>query len=180
MITASAVNMVGFPGSIPGDAFLELTPEELVNIIPSVYQGIAVAFDITFSYSSTVPENVGSVTSVTVGNVSSATGFTFTEPNATTVHVEGTIFGKFDESHTFLLRDLTEATLPVDTLADWIALVKWQPASYNEELMNMMFTVSFTENSIPMSTVVTVGQYVYWNYEIALQQFKQLVTEGET
>lgn len=158
-------------------------PDIVAVTLPSLYSSGDVDFNISFE---------GVEQDTTVSNVtlitppSSEPGLTLSRVNATTYRVIGSVSPAVGEYFNFLMRDKTYKALPVDTSEDWIAVVKWNPASQPwESLKTYTFSVQYTYTSqdlmmsVNATESITINQYAYWFWEPSLQSLQQLVQEGE-
>lgn len=158
-------------------------PDIAAVTLPSVWSSGEVNFNITFegTEQDTVVSNVTLVTAPF-----SETGITLSRVNSTTYRVSGTISPAVGEYFEFLMRDKTYKVLPVNTNEDWVAVVKWNPASQPwESLKTYTFSVKYTyvsgDTNMGGDTteLITVNQYAYWFWEPSLQSLQRLVSEGD-
>ena len=158
-------------------------PDIVAVTLPSLYSSGQVDFNITFQ--GTEPDTtVSEITLITPP--SSEPGLTLSRVNATTYRVTGSVSPAVGEYFNFLMRDKTYKALPVDTSEDWVAVVKWNPATQPwESLKTYQFSVRYTYVSAdPLmggetTESITINQYAYWFWEPSLQSLQQLVQEGE-
>lgn len=107
-------------------------------------------------------------------------GFTATQKNNMTIKITGTATNVFQGSaYEFLMPDNTVQTLPVDTNADFLTLVKWSPPSVKYKVVTHTITASFVDPIVgPFITTFNIQQDVYWKLGPSLQSFRNLLARG--
>lgn len=147
--------------------------ESGITIFNSVYEYLNFGINLSFTYQtdgeSPLPVAIESITS-TVPNGITATS------SGSNVNLTGSLSGIFNEQWDFVMRDKSIRRLPINNTEDWIAVVKWHPATFNEQLLNYVFNVKLETDEIVTSTI---PQYVYWKWSTSLAKLKDFVKEGE-
>lgn len=149
----------------------ETTPG--ITIFNSVYEYLKFGINLSFSYQtddeSPVPVAIESIaSSVPNGIIATNSG--------SNVSLNGSLDGIFNEKWDFVMRDKSIRRLPINNTEDWIAVVKWHPATFNEQLLNYTFNVKLETND---TVVLSIPQYVYWKWSTSLAKLKDFVKEGE-
>jgi len=167
---------------IPGDTAPVGDPAWL----PSIYNAVAVEFDIVFSYEETPPDTAP-ILSVALASISpTVEGLTFTKVGTDTIKVKGTPVNVFtDEIFRFLFADKSERNLSPTNTEDWETIVKWAAPGTKDKEVAYSFTVKYDDN--PAATVPIVGdtvttslsQIVSWKYDPSLAYFQDLVKRGK-
>jgi hypothetical protein len=175
--------------TIPGDLY----PEEPNLYLYSCTQGKAFTIDLTFSL---FDEDGETSTQIPISSISSSltgyTGVTFTtqssSPTAYVIRVSGTLSSIIaDESYTFVLptNDPTQG-FPISTVSSVddaptnLAIVRWNTPALTYVWRNLVGVYNFTASgSGGASASLAMSQYVYWDWEKALNDFKILVANGE-
>lgn len=175
-LSVSISYLTSFP-SIPGDRAPDLATgsetEAGITIFKSVYEYLNFGINLEFSYQtddeSPLPVAIESITA-TVPN-----GIKYTT-SGSSVNLNGSLSGIFNEQWDFVMRDKSIRRLPINNTEDWVAVVKWHPASFSEKLLNYNFTVKLeTSETVTMS----IPQYAYWKWQTSLAKLKDFVKEGE-
>jgi hypothetical protein len=167
--------------SIPGDTALIGDPAWL----PSVYNAVAIEFDIVFSYLEDT--DAAPVLSVTFNSISPAVeGLTFSIVGNDTVKVKGTPVNVFpDEIFRFLFPDKSERNLAPTNTENWDTIVKWAPPGTKEKTVSYNFEVKYDDNpaaAVPIvggTVTATLFQNVAWLYDPSLAYFKDLIKKGK-
>ena len=167
--------------TIPGDTAPEGDPAWL----PSVYNAVAVEFDIKFEYLE--DPDTAPILSVNLASISPAVeGLTFTKVGTDTIKVKGTPVNVFpDEIFRFLFDDKSERDLAPTNTEDWKTIIKWAPPGLKEKTVPYNFAVKYDDN--PAATVPIVGdtvtatlsQNVAWLFDPSLAYFQDLVKRGK-
>lgn len=167
--------------AIPGDTAPIGDPAWL----PSVYNAVAIEFDIKFTYEE--DPDTAPILSVKLDSISPAVeGLTFTNVGTDTIKVKGTPVNVFpDEIFRFLFEDKSERNLPPTNTEDWKTIIKWDAPGTKEKTVAYTFAVKYDDN--PAATVPIVGatvsvslsQNVAWKYDPSLAYFKDLVKKGK-
>lgn len=175
------VNSISGISAIPGDTAPVGDPAWL----PSIYNAVAVEFDIVFTYEET--PDTAPILSVNLTSISPAVeGLTFTKVGTDTVKVKGTPVNVFtDEVFRFLFDDKSERNLAPTNTEDWKTIVKWAPPGLKEKTVAYNFSVKYDDN--PAATVPIVGdtvtatlsQNVAWLFTPSLAYFQDLVKKGK-
>lgn len=111
--------------------------------------------------------------------------------NSDTLTISGSIGQTFkDAYYNFIMPDKSVKTLPMDTEEKYLALVKWSPPNKKQEDVthSLAITYKYTPTT-QVGSVLNPGeqivnetktfvQGVYWNYYIATDQFRGLVSKG--
>jgi hypothetical protein len=149
----------------------------------SVYQSVPFSMDLTFSLfegpeEALVPVPITSVNATFTGYSSVTLTVANTDPLAYKIAVSGNLTNVIaGESYALLLEDGRTVNSPVNNLSDYVAVVGWNlptPFSGPQEISTYAFTVSSNTSSQP----VTMSQYVYWNFNTAVVNFKQAIAGG--
>ncbi len=167
--------------SIPGDTAPVGDPAWL----PSIYNAVAVEFDIVFSYEE--EPDTAPILSVSLASISPAVeGLTFTKVGTDTIKVKGTPVNVFtDEIFRFLFADKSERNLSPTNTEDWETIVKWAAPGTKDKEVAYSFTVKYDDNpaaAVPIvgATVTTsLSQIVSWKYDPSLAYFQDLVKRGK-
>ena len=167
--------------TIPGDTAPEGDPAWL----PSVYNAVAVEFDIKFEYLE--DPDTAPILSVNLASISPAVeGLTFTKVGTDTIKVKGTPVNVFpDEIFRFLFDDKSERDLAPTNTEDWKTIIKWAPPGLKEKTVAYNFAVKYDDN--PAATVPIVGdtvtatlsQNIAWLFDPSLAYFQDLVKRGK-
>ena len=167
--------------AIPGDTAPVGDPEWL----PSVYNAVAVEFDIVFSYKEDA--DTAPILAVNLVSISPAVeGLTFTKVGTNTIKVKGTPVNVFpDEIFRFLFPDKSERNLSPTNTENWDTIVKWSAPGTKEKTVAYNFSVKYDDNpaaAVPIvgSTVTaTLSQNVAWLFDPSLAYFKDLIKKGK-
>jgi hypothetical protein len=167
--------------TIPGDSAPEGDPAWL----PSLYNAVAMEFDIKFEYLE--DPDTAPILSVNLTSISPAVeGITFTKVGTDTIKVKGTPVNVFtDEIFRFLFPDKSERDLAPTNTEDWKTIIKWAPPGLKEKTVLYNFAVKYDDN--PAATVPIVGdtvtstlsQNVAWLFDPSLAYFQDLVKRGK-
>ena len=166
---------------IPGDTAPEGDPAWL----PSVYNAVAVEFDIVFSYKEDA--DTAPILAVNLVSISPAVeGLTFTKVGTDTIKVKGTPVNVFpDEIFRFLFPDKSERNLAPTNTENWDTIVMWSAPGTKEKTVAYNFSVKYDDNpaaAVPIvgSTVTaTLSQNVAWLFDPSLAYFKDLIKKGK-
>ena len=167
--------------TIPGDTAPEGDPAWL----PSVYNAVAVEFDIKFEYLE--DPDTAPILSVNLASISPAVeGLTFTKVGTDTIKVKGTPVNVFpDEIFRFLFDDKSERDLAPTNTEDWKTIIKWAPPGLKEKTVIYNFSVKYDDNpaaAVPIvgdTVTATLSQNVAWLFDPSLAYFKDLVKRGK-
>jgi phage terminase large subunit-like protein len=175
------VNSISGISAIPGDTAPVGDPAWL----PSLYNAVAMEFDIIFSYEEdpdTAPILLVNLTSISPA----VEGITFTKVGTDTIKVKGTPVNVFtDEIFRFLFADKSERNLPPTNTEGWETIVKWAAPGTNDKQVTYNFSVKYDDN--PAATVPIVGdtvttslsQIVSWKFDPSLAYFQDLIKKGK-
>lgn len=166
---------------IPGDTAPVGDPAWL----PSIYNAVAVEFNIVFSYeedSDTAP-----ILSVSLASISPAVeGLTFTKVGTNTIKVKGTPVNVFtDEIFRFLFADKSERNLAPTNTEDWETIVKWAAPGVKDKQVTYNFTVKYDDNpaaAVPIvgaTVTASLSQIVSWKFDPSLAYFQDLIKKGK-
>lgn len=182
----SLINESGFPG-------IDEQPYTSSTRIKAVYEyGAAFSLDVKFKEQSV--DELGLIVDTPIVIDS----FTFTPSTSTvscikknddTITISGSIGETFtDAYYNFLMQDNVVKTLPMNTTEKFKALVKWSPPATKRDDVHHVLSLTYkytpTSVTVPVATQQTVttqltfDQGVYWNYSIAISQFRALVAKG--
>ena len=144
-----------------------------ITIFNSVYEYLDFNISLEFSYQ-TNDENPISyeVTSVVMEGPIGVTCTNF----GSICTISGNIGNIFNEQWEFVLRNGLVQKLPINNTEDWIAVTKWYPASFSEELLNYSFVATLETNE---TVTISIPQYVYWRWQNSLNKLKEFVSKGE-
>jgi hypothetical protein len=167
--------------TIPGDTAPEGDPAWL----PSVYNAVAVEFDIKFEYLE--DPDTAPILSVNLASISPAVeGLTFTKVGTDTIKVKGTPVNVFpDEIFRFLFDDKSERDLAPTNTEDWKTIIKWAPPGLKEKTVAYNFAVKYDDNpaaAVPIvgaTVTATLSQNVAWLFDPSLAYFQDLVKRGK-
>jgi hypothetical protein len=167
--------------AIPGDTAPIGDPAWL----PSVYNAVAIEFDIKFSYLEDADE--APILLVNLFSINPAVeGLTFTNVGTDTIKVKGTPVNVFpDETFRFLFPDKSERNLAPTNTENWDTIVRWAPPGTKEKTVTYSFSVKYDDN--PAAAVPIVGgvvlaalsQNVAWFFDPSLAYFKDLIKRGK-
>ena len=149
----------------------------------SVYENLPFSMDLTFSLNEgseefPIPVEITSVNaSFTTYNTVTFT-VANTDPFAYTITVNGNLTGIVgNETYSLLLEDNSIVQASPTSLPQYLAVVDWNlPTSFSTPVE--ISTYSFTVNSVSTSEVVTMSQYVYWNFNAGVVAFKIAIAGG--
>ena len=166
---------------IPGDT----APIDDPAWFPSVYNAVAIEFDIKFSYLEDA--DIAPILSVKLSSISPAVeGLTFTNVGTDTIKVKGTPVNVFsDEIFRFLFADKSERNLAPTNTENWDTIIKWAPPGAKEKTVAYNFAVKYDDNpaaAIPIvgaTVTATISQNIAWLYDPSLAYFKDLVKKGK-
>jgi hypothetical protein len=168
--------------TIPGDNI----PSPDTLFLYSVYQNVPFSIDLTFSLeddadpANTVPVNINSVSS-SLSDFNSVTFSTIdSDPLAYKIRVSGTITDAIPgEYYNILNKDYQIVQVPASPspVFDYLGIVRWGLPVLFQTLISNKY--DFVLNYTGGSETVEMSQYVYWGYDPAITQFKQVVSEGE-
>ena len=167
--------------TIPGDTAPEGDPAWL----PSVYNAVAVEFDIKFEYLE--DPDTAPILSVNLASINPAVeGLIFTKVGIDTIKVKGTPVNVFtDEIFRFLFDDKSERDLAPTNTEDWKTIIKWAPPGLKEKTVAYNFAVKYDDNpaaAVPIvgaTVTATLSQNVAWLFDPSLAYFKDLVKRGK-
>ena len=167
--------------TIPGDTAPEGDPAWL----PSVYNAVAVEFDIKFEYLE--DPDTAPILSVNLTSISPAVeGITFTKVGTDTIKVKGTPVNVFtDEIFRFLFDDKSERDLAPTNTEDWKTIIKWAPPGLKEKTVTYNLSVKYDDNpaaAVPIvgdTVTATLSQNVAWLFDPSLAYFQDLVKRGK-
>jgi hypothetical protein len=166
---------------IPGDTAPVGDPAWL----PSVFNAVAVEFDIIFSYEET--PDTAPILSVKLNSIDPAVeGLTFTKVGTNTIKVKGTPVNVFpDEIFRFLFPDKSERNLAPTNTENWDTIVKWSAPGTKEKTVSYNFEVKYDDNpaaAVPIvgaTVTATLSQNVAWKFDPSLAYFKDLIKRGK-
>ena len=166
---------------IPGDTAPVGDPAWL----PSIYNAVAVEFDIKFSYLE--DPDTAPILSVNLASVSPAVeGLTYTKVGTDTIKVKGKAVNVFnDETFRFLFPDKSERNLAPTNTENWDTIVKWAPPGLKEKTVAYNFAVKYDDNpaaAVPIvgaTVTATLSQNIAWLFDPSLAYFKDLVKRGK-
>jgi hypothetical protein len=166
---------------IPGDT----APEGDPTWLPSVYNAVAVEFDIVFSYKEDA--DIAPILAVNLTSISPAVeGLTFTKVGTDTIKVKGAPVNVFpDEIFRFLFPDKSERNLAPTNTENWDTIVKWGPPGLKEKTVAYNFAVKYDDNpaaAVPIvgaTVTATLSQNIAWLFDPSLAYFKDLVKKGK-
>jgi len=167
---------------IPGDSAPVGDPAWL----PSLYNAVAMEFDVVFTYEEEPPDTAP-ILAVNLVSISPAVeGLTFSKIGTNTIKVKGTPVNVFpDEIFRFLFPDKSERNLAPTNTENWDTIVKWAAPGTKEKTVLYNFSVKYDDN--PAATVPIVGdtvtstlsQNVAWLFDPSLAYFQDLVKRGK-
>lgn len=166
---------------IPGDT----APVGDPGWLPSLYNAVAMEFDIVFSYKEEA--DAAPILSVKFNSISpSVEGLTFTTVGTDTIKVKGTPVNVFsDEIFRFLFPDKSERNLAPTNTENWDTIVKWAAPGTKEKTVSYNFSVKYDDNpaaAVPIvgdTVTATLSQNVAWLFDPSLAYFKDLVKRGK-
>ena len=175
------VNPISGISAIPGDTAPVGDPAWL----PSLYNAVAIEFDIVFSYEE--DPDTAPILSVNLTSINPAVeGLIFTKVGTDTIKVKGTPVNVFpDEIFRFLFDDKSERNLAPTNTEDWKTIVKWAPPGLKEKTVAYNFTVKYDDNpaaAVPIvgdTATATLSQNIAWLFDPSLAYFKDLVKRGK-
>jgi hypothetical protein len=175
------VNSISGISAIPGDTAPVGDPAWL----PSLYNAVAMEFDIVFSYEE--DPDTAPILSVNLASISPAVeGITFTKVGTDTIKVKGTPVNVFpDEIFRFLFADKSEQNLPPTNTEDWETIVKWAAPGTNDKQVTYNFSVKYDDNpaaAVPIvgdTVTATLSQIVSWKFDPSLAYFQDLIKKGK-
>jgi hypothetical protein len=167
--------------AIPGDT----APEGDPTWLPSLYNAVAMEFDIVFSYKEDA--DTAPILSVKFNSISPAVeGLTFTTVGTDTIKVKGTPVNVFpDEIFRFLFPDKSERNLAPTNTENWDTIVKWAAPGTKEKTVVYNFSVKYDDNpaaAVPIvgdTVTATLSQNVAWLFDPSLAYFKDLIKKGK-
>jgi len=167
--------------AIPGDTAPEGDPAWL----PSLYNAVAMEFDIVFSYKEDA--DTAPILSVKFNSISPAVeGLTFTTVGTDTIKVKGTPVNVFpDEIFRFLFPDKSERNLAPTNTENWDTIVKWAAPGTKEKTVVYNFSVKYDDNpaaAVPIvgnTVTATLSQNIAWLFDPSLAYFKDLIKKGK-
>jgi hypothetical protein len=175
------VNSISGISAIPGDTAPVGDPAWL----PSLYNAVAVEFDIIFSYEEDV--DIAPILSVKLNSiVPLIEGLTFTNLGPNIIKVRGTPVNVFpDEIFRFLFPDKSERNLAPTNTENWDTIVKWAAPGTKEKTVVYNFAVKYDDNpaaAVPIvgdTVTATLSQNVAWLFNPSLAYFQDLVKKGK-
>jgi hypothetical protein len=180
---------------IPGDLYFQDDGSGDPSLFPSSSVGRPYVLDLNISLYQILgmgddgpvlePESITSVLSETPDN----TGVTFTvldpDPLNYQIRVSGTISSQFASTYSFVTPDilpdgsfnLIENVSTSSNLPEYLALYRWDPFTVLFFFYPIAF--SFTVNQGAASeTISTFGQYVYYDWNSGVSQFRAVLAAG--
>lgn len=108
-------------------------------------------------------------------------GFVATQKDNYTIRITGTPTQVFEGStYDFLMPDGTIQSLPQNTNANFLTLVKWAPPGLKYKLVTHQITATFVDPIVgPFTTTFNLQQDVYWKLGPSLQAFRDLLARGK-
>lgn len=165
------------------------------NRIRAVYEyGASFSVDVHFWEESV--DELGAVTTIPITITEFAftpydTNMKCTKKNSDTLTISGSIGQTFkDAYYNFIMPDKSVKTLPMDTKEKYLALVKWSPPSKKQDDVSHSLAITYKYTpSVAVGSTINLGeqivtetktfvQGIYWNYYIATDQFRTLVSKG--
>lgn len=107
-------------------------------------------------------------------------GFVASQKDVNTIRITGTATQVFEGStYDFLMPDNTVQTLPMNTDADFLTLVKWSPPAIKYKVVTHVITANVIDPILgPSVMTFNLEQDVYWRLVPALQAFRSLLARG--
>ena len=167
--------------TIPGDNI----PSPDTFFLYSVYQNVPFSIDLTFSLeddtdpANTVPVNINSISS-SLSDFNTVNFSTIdADPLAYKIRVNGAITDAISgEYYNILTNDYQIVQVPASPPSfDYLGIVRWGLPNAFQFLMTNKY--DFVINHTGGFENVEMSQYVYWGYDPAITQFKQVVSGGE-
>jgi hypothetical protein len=171
LILTSSTTVI--PTEDPGD--------EIPTGFVSVYENSGV-FNAELSYKIEIPVG-GPLTNVPftlISYVSPFEGFTASQKDVNTIKINGIATGVFDGSlYDFLMPDGSIQSLPSDTTADFLTLIKWSPPDIKYKVVTHTITAEIEDPILgPEVMTFNLEQDVYWRLTPALEAFRNLLAKG--
>jgi hypothetical protein len=149
----------------------------------SVYENLPFSMDLTF-FMYEGSEEFPSPVEITSVNASFTTYNTVTftvantNPYAYKITVNGNLTGIVgNETYSLLLANNSIVQASPASLPEYLAVVDWNlPTSFSTPVE--ISTYSFTVNSATTSELVTMSQYVYWNFNAGIADFRLAIAGG--
>lgn len=167
--------------TIPTDEYEVLTSPN--TFLFSVYQSLPFSIDLTFSLFDGPPEALVPVPIVSVNSsFSTYSNVTFTvantDPYAYKITVNGNLANVIiGESYTLLLENNTTTNAAPTSLPDYVAVVGWNlPIPFSPPVTINNYSFVITGNTVSQN--VTMSQYVYWNFNTGVVDFRQAIAGG--
>ena len=176
----SLLNESGFPGI---DEYAGIAD----SWIKAAYEyGAAFSVDVNFWDESVDELGVITNTPIIIDNftfVPYDTNVKCVKKNNNTLTISGSIGETFKDSYyQFLMNDKSVKTLPMNTTEKFAAIVKWSPPSTKHveivHTLNMTYKLDVTTVQPSITVDKSFQQGIYWNYGIATNQFRGLVSKG--
>lgn len=149
----------------------------------SVYEDLPFSMDLTFSMYEG-PEESPTPVEITSVNASFTTYNTVTftvantDPYAYTITVNGNLTGIVgNETYSLLLANNSIVQASPSSLSEYLAVVDWNlPSSFAAPVE--ISTYSFEVNSANTTELVTMNQFVYWNSNTSVTNFRDAIAGG--
>jgi len=168
--------------TIPNDEYDVLVDAN--NYLFSVYQNLPFSIDLTFAMTEEVANVTTNVAIVSVNSsFSTYSNVTFTVANTDPFAYKVTVSGNLTdviggESYALLLEDSRVINAPPSNLPDYLAVVGWNlPGSFSTPVLINTYSFAVTGNTVNTETV-TMSQYVYWNFDVGVVDFRDAIAEG--
>jgi hypothetical protein len=175
-LSVSISYTTSFP-SIPDDIAPELAAGSEgtggIIIFNSVYESTKFGINLQFSYQ---PEELQIIVPKIVSiSMTGPRGANYTT-SGSTVSINGNLSNIFNEEWEFVLKDGRVQRLPINNSEDWVAITRWYPATFSEQRLEYLFTVTLDNDEV---LTLTIPQYAYWRWQISLSKFKDFVSKGQ-
>lgn len=190
-VKVTQLNPSGF-GAVAGDPLAAVTEDgstAFSNFIPTVYEAAGFSIDLKFegSYASAANPPVITYQNATVVSLTtnlSLNGLVATKPNVYTYRISGAWVNAFTNSYyQFKMRDYSLKVLPPTTTEDWIALIRYQMPTPISIQNDIVFSVTIPADPLlggaPTTEIITIKQWVFWNFASARASVINLVNTGE-
>lgn len=108
-------------------------------------------------------------------------GFVASQKDLNTIRITGIATNVFEGSvYDFLMPDNTVQSLPMDTNADFLTLIKWSPPAIKYKVVTHTITANALDPILgPSIMTFNLEQDVYWQLIPALQAFRSLLAKGK-
>jgi hypothetical protein len=108
-------------------------------------------------------------------------GFVASQKDPYTIRITGTSTNVFEGSvYDFLMPDNTVQSLPMNTDADFLTLIKWSPPAVKYKVVTHTVVANVIDPLLgPSIMTFNLEQDVYWRLVPALQAFRSLLARGK-